>query len=254
MFDCFIQNEFTNQYKTLINAALNRNYNPSLIYEEHHIIPKSLGGGNSTDNLVNLTVPEHIEAHRLLVFMTCGVNKAKLSYAYWMMVNVENEHQTRKITLTPNQIEEAKKIRAEVVTTAHTRELIAASRKGKIAIYNEELNRMKYIDRADFYLFEPLGFRLGSKPKTELHKKRISETNIKKGIVPKSIGWNSGLNKNTDSRLAKISQKMQGNVPWNKGKSGTGFGDMSINPMKNPEKVKKMLETRKKNKEARDDN
>ena len=32
----------------------------------HHIIPKHMGGTNSADNLVELTIEEHAEAHRLL--------------------------------------------------------------------------------------------------------------------------------------------------------------------------------------------
>lgn len=35
--------------------------------ERHHIVPKSLGGDNSSSNLVNLTVREHFVAHRLLL-------------------------------------------------------------------------------------------------------------------------------------------------------------------------------------------
>ena len=35
-------------------------------YERHHIIPKSLGGDNSSENLVTLTAREHFLAHWLL--------------------------------------------------------------------------------------------------------------------------------------------------------------------------------------------
>ena len=34
--------------------------------EKHHIIPKSLGGLNAKENLVNLTPREHVIAHRFL--------------------------------------------------------------------------------------------------------------------------------------------------------------------------------------------
>ena len=36
------------------------------IYHTHHIIPKHAGGTNHPDNLVQLTVAEHAEAHRKL--------------------------------------------------------------------------------------------------------------------------------------------------------------------------------------------
>lgn len=33
---------------------------------KHHIIPKHMGGGNEPENLIELTVEEHAEAHRVL--------------------------------------------------------------------------------------------------------------------------------------------------------------------------------------------
>ena len=38
----------------------------TVIYHSHHIIPKHAGGTDSPDNLVRLTLEEHIEAHRKL--------------------------------------------------------------------------------------------------------------------------------------------------------------------------------------------
>lgn len=32
-------------------------------YHSHHILPKSLGGSDDRDNMVKLTIPEHIDAH-----------------------------------------------------------------------------------------------------------------------------------------------------------------------------------------------
>ena len=43
----------------------------------------------------------------------------------------------------------------------------------------------------------------------------------------------------------------EGRTSWNKGKPGTGFGDPKINPMNNPESVRKMLETRRINREKK---
>jgi len=39
---------------------------PTIIYHNHHIIPKHAGGTNAPDNIVRLTTTEHAEAHRLL--------------------------------------------------------------------------------------------------------------------------------------------------------------------------------------------
>ena len=37
-----------------------------IIYHKHHIIPKHMGGTDDPSNLVELTIEEHAEAHRLL--------------------------------------------------------------------------------------------------------------------------------------------------------------------------------------------
>jgi hypothetical protein len=49
----------------------------------------------------------------------------------------------------------------------------------------------------------------------------------------------------------KISESRKGKSSWNKGLKGTGFGNPKTNPMSNPESVKKMLESRKINKEKK---
>lgn len=49
----------------------------------------------------------------------------------------------------------------------------------------------------------------------------------------------------------KVSERRKGKSSWNKGIKGTGFGDPKTNPMSNPESVKKMLETRRINREKK---
>lgn len=48
--------------------------NPPVGYsEKHHIVPRSMGGGNDCANIVRLTAREHFIAHRLLAKMHGGV-------------------------------------------------------------------------------------------------------------------------------------------------------------------------------------
>lgn len=56
-------------YNQIIQKAIseNRVKTKNNYYERHHIIPKSLGGSNSKDNLVLLTAKEHFICHYLLV-------------------------------------------------------------------------------------------------------------------------------------------------------------------------------------------
>lgn len=53
--------------------------------EQHHVVPRCLGGDDSVDNLVDLTAKEHYVAHQLLVKMHPG--NSKLVYAAHMMGN-----------------------------------------------------------------------------------------------------------------------------------------------------------------------
>lgn len=89
----FIDNKYSKYYYNIIKRRKN---NPSNGYvERHHIIPKSLGGSNKKENIVALTAREHFICHRLLVKMTTGRDKMKMSFALRNIVNRENKHQQR---------------------------------------------------------------------------------------------------------------------------------------------------------------
>ena len=51
----------------------------TVIYHNHHIIPKHAGGTDHPDNIARLTVEEHTEAHRLL-YEKYGRWQDKLAY------------------------------------------------------------------------------------------------------------------------------------------------------------------------------
>lgn len=61
-------------YKRLIayrknEQVLEKSEDRKFEIETHHIVPKSLGGTDDPDNLVNLTVLEHVLAHKLLYYI-----------------------------------------------------------------------------------------------------------------------------------------------------------------------------------------
>ena len=72
---------YEKHYYTLITCAKNRTLTEG--YENHHIIPKCIGGTDASSNLVRLTPEEHYTAHLLLVKIH---NTPKLIYAAQMMV------------------------------------------------------------------------------------------------------------------------------------------------------------------------
>lgn len=81
----FIQNKYTSWYYNIITKAQTRILPIDTYIEKHHIIPKSLGGNNSTENLVKLTAREHFICHLLLIKMTNGNRKMKMKFAFSCM-------------------------------------------------------------------------------------------------------------------------------------------------------------------------
>jgi len=84
----FIQNKYTKWYYNIINKAKfeNRIKSKEQYYEKHHIVPKSLGGNNSKQNIVLLTAREHFIIHCLLLKMCANEkDKRKMSLAFYRM-------------------------------------------------------------------------------------------------------------------------------------------------------------------------
>ena len=72
-------NKYTRWYNQIISKAQNRIVEG---YTEcHHIQPRSLGGADTPDNLVELTAREHFVCHWLLTKMHTGEAKSKMIYA-----------------------------------------------------------------------------------------------------------------------------------------------------------------------------
>ncbi len=89
-------------YKSIYNRLIEtrKKLNRSKIddvFENHHIIPRSLGGSNNDENLILLTPKEHFIVHVLLYKMNSGKNKAKMAYALFRMCS-NNPNQKRSIT------------------------------------------------------------------------------------------------------------------------------------------------------------
>jgi hypothetical protein len=86
----FIDNKYTRWYYSIINAAKARTLTGYI--ERHHIIPRSLGGDNSKNNLVDLTAREHLICHLLLVRMTTEESRKKMLAAAWAMSTLKNQY------------------------------------------------------------------------------------------------------------------------------------------------------------------
>ena len=85
-------NKYNKWYTNITEQAKNRVL--ETYTERHHIQPRSLGGSDDPDNLVNLTAREHFVCHWLLVKMTTGREHHKMLNALRMM-RAEKQGQQR---------------------------------------------------------------------------------------------------------------------------------------------------------------
>ena len=84
----FLDNKYKELYFKIINRSIGRTLN--CYTEDHHIIPRSMGGTDESFNLVALTAKEHYVCHLLLVKFTFGDSKSKMAKAVWMMKGKNN--------------------------------------------------------------------------------------------------------------------------------------------------------------------
>lgn len=118
----FIANKYTRIYFSIIKNAKSRTLLKTEYKEKHHIIPRSLGGSDDIENLVNLTAREHFICHRLLIKMTDGISRGKMAFALVLMSGKRGSkvyNSTRKIL-------------AEAVSQLH---------KGKIPITDGQIDK-----------------------------------------------------------------------------------------------------------------
>lgn len=88
---------YYNIYNSLCNRAKNRIKDLNQYYEKHHILPKSLGGLNTADNLVYLTGREHFICHWLLTKVTVDSDYHKMLNAWTRMAFSKSKGQDRYV-------------------------------------------------------------------------------------------------------------------------------------------------------------
>jgi len=126
-------------YHKLINRAIleARSKGKGIYYEQHHIVPKCLGGTNEKSNLVLLTGREHFIAHLLLHRQY--PSSRKLQTAFVAMCTLKNEQHEGRYTVSNRSYEYARQLLSETMKQkmegkTHSEELKAkwsTNRKGK---------------------------------------------------------------------------------------------------------------------------
>jgi hypothetical protein len=84
----YLTNKYTQWYYNIIaNAKLRTTAG---YIEKHHIVPRSMGGDNTKNNIVKLTAKEHFICHLLLTKMTVGKDRQKMCLALKMLTRLKN--------------------------------------------------------------------------------------------------------------------------------------------------------------------
>jgi hypothetical protein len=96
-------NKYTRWYNQITDRARHRII--AGYTETHHIKPRSLGGSDELDNLVELTAREHFVCHWLLTKMYTGESRSKMINALYIMQG-KNKYQERYQTKITSRVYE----------------------------------------------------------------------------------------------------------------------------------------------------
>lgn len=94
--ELFIDNKYHTLYCKIVDRALLRDSVEGYT-EKHHIIPKSMGGSNLTNNLVILTGREHFICHYLLTKFANDSVVDKMLFAFGMMSNSKKRYTNSRL-------------------------------------------------------------------------------------------------------------------------------------------------------------
>jgi hypothetical protein len=197
-------------YKKIIET---RKYNPlneNEYGELHHIIPRSLGGSDDSENLVRLTAREHFICHALLAEMyeRETFEWYKMNHAF-MMMKLISDNQNRYIN---NRLYEYKRIDfAQVMSNSQSGK--KNSQYGKIWVHNKKLRLNKKIISDDINVYLNNGWESGRimdfdkyilKSKKFIKKQfaGVEYTNLKMCNIEKVFGIN--LKENFEVGIIKL--------------------------------------------------
>lgn len=174
-------NKYNNWYNQIIDRARTRTLDG---YSEfHHIIPESLGGPDTVENLAKLTAREHFICHWLLVKTTAGEDRYKMINALRMM-RAEKQGQQRYKT----------KITARVY--AKLKEEYSVLQSQKVSGENNPMYGEKFYRSEDGKKRQSeaiSGDRNGSKQ--DHARKKITDSKLGKKRAPFSDEWREKMSK-----------------------------------------------------------
>jgi NUMOD3 motif len=214
----YLQNKYTSVYNSIIERAKSRILPKEIYTENHHILPKSLGGTNDSTNLVKLTGREHFICHLLLPKMVTGIYKRNMSFALWSMITMDHSTARARYKINSKMFQTIKTQVAQAKSDLHkgkivsdeTRKKMSVSRKkhagpnkGK-AMSEEQKNKLSKAHTGKIITQLTVNKILESRKEyrhSEETKKKISTSQLGK-IMPAK----------TDAQKKVVSEKLKGRV------------------------------------------
>lgn len=197
----YLQNKYTTWYFNIIKRAQSRTPNTTEYYERHHVVPKSLGGDNSKENLALLTAREHFVCHKLLVKMVSDIAfKRKMIMARYMMLKSNKHHQRRIVNGSEYQrlkeawvvaLSESKKGKPGIPRSEETKKKMSECRQGrKLSTETREKIRQaalgrKHTEETKAKFAARVGNRTGVKLSEET-KEKMRQSRLARKIAQKT--------------------------------------------------------------------
>jgi hypothetical protein len=194
---------YVKRYKSFINALKEQVVEGYT--ENHHIVPRSMGGSDASDNLIQLTARQHYIAH----WMLARAYKGKMSSAFWFMSNlIDKKAHKSNIKMTSNMYSEARRLQqqanSERVVSEETRQIISKLHKGKKR--SAETRKKMSIACTGRVASDEHRFNLS---KALTGKKQSEKTKLKRVI---------SLNKSKEQAIKKLKETVANRTPEQKAK------------------------------------
>lgn len=204
----------------------NRKNNPYSGYvEQHHILPKSLGGLDNQDNLINLTAKEHFICHLLLtkIYSEKTPEYYKMIKAFMMMLTCKSNNQNRAINSKKYEylrikFSEAQKISQSGIRNSQFGKKKTEEQKEKIRQSVCETLRLKGLGKNK-------KFKQKRKEENQTKRKKDIELYRNYYIIYKKLGFNefvikTGYNKTQANLVQRFKKLLPEFVPQNGKKRG----------------------------------
>ena len=221
-------------YNQIIERARIRIFDVDQYVEMHHVVPRCTGGTNSNENLVKLTAREHFICHWLLSRMF--IDNVKLAYAFRTMCSFGIYKGKRYIPSSRAYREAKERVYLLGLSDEHKKNIsksrlgykMPESTKQKL----REINLGKKHPRSDEYRQKCSAAQKGKKK--EMTDARLAHYENMRGRPTGKTPPNKGIPASQET-IDKIKKSLEG----------------KMNPMKDPEVVRKNIESRAKNKEEK---